>query len=129
MGNPSMRVLATGVEKFCIESQEKAIHCEKSMKKDPMGSSMTTENCSSHQKTAQKCEKVVRKAFHDINMGGCPKQIKILTLCEDEWCHQHDTTSCQKECAVVRQQLSICVKQRVMHHFKRNGLKENGSSA
>lgn len=123
MGNPSMKVLADGGGKFCKEPRKKDRECDKS-------TNANTVQCDNFRQTAQKCEKAVQKAFRDINMSGCPKEIKMTTLCEDEWCHhQLDGISCKKECAGVRELLSVCVQQHVMHYFKRNGLKENGSTA
>lgn len=132
MRNPSMRVLTAGgrntPQKFCMEPRKAARECEKRTKTDTNDSSKRKENCNNDRLTVQKCEKVVNRAFSDINMGGCPKKIKLMTLCEDEWCHQ-DPASCQKECAGVRENLSVCIRQRIMHYFNWNGLRENGTTA
>ena len=132
MRNPSMRVLTAGggnTRKFCMEPRKAARECEKRANTDASDSSKRKENCITYRLVVQKCENAVKKAYGDINMGGCPKQIKLLTLCEDEWCHHQDPTSCQKECAGVRENVSVCVQQRIMQYFKWNGLKENGTTA
>ena len=99
------------------------------------------QQCDTYRNNVQKCQKVAKRAFRDINMKGCPKQIKLVTLCEDEWCsghfttgtyignHNHQTsTSCQKECAGVQDSLELCIKQRIMIVFKQNGLNEDGTT-
>jgi len=101
------------------------------------------QQCDTYRNNVQKCQKIVKRAFRDINMKGCPKQIKLVTLCEDEWCsghyttgtyignhnHNHQTsTSCQKECAGVQDSLELCIKQRIMIVFKQNGLNEDGTT-
>ena len=125
MMNPSMRV-ARDERKFCMEPRKAAMNCERKTNDGPSGTSKTSEDCSSLQKSVQMCERVVQKAFRYINMAGCSKQLQLLAQCEDEWCHQ-DPKSCQKECAGVRKSLSVCVQENVIHYFKRNGLKENGT--
>ncbi len=125
MMNPSMRVIsATGPnnQKFCKIPRQIARECEGKANANPTDGN----NCNSHREVAKKCERVVRKAFRNINMGGCPKQIKLLTLCEDEWCY-HDRMSCQKECAGVRKNLLVCVQETVELYFKRNGFEKDGT--
>jgi len=131
MGNPSMRVLTMGdgnTQNFCTEPRKAARDCEIKNADTSDNFYERKENCKMYRETAQKCDKTVQNAFSDINMGGCPKQIKLLTLCEDEWCHQQDPTSCRQECAKVKKNLSLCVQKIIMHYFKRNKLKENGTS-
>eukprot|EP00536_Pseudo-nitzschia_multiseries_P017228 jgi/Psemu1/49932/gm1.49932_g len=117
MGNASMRVLSAENGKFCKDHRKKARECETEANDSGMNSPKRTESCIIYRQNAQKCATVVRMAFRNINMSGCPKEIKMLTLCEDEWCHQQDPSFCQKECTGVRQRLSICVQQRVMIFF------------
>ena len=126
MMNPSMRVITAidaNTRKFCSAPRKEAKECENRINVDSSGGK---EDCNKYGEVAKKCERVVRKAFRYINMGGCPKQLKLLTLCENEWCYQ-DPTLCQKECAVVKNSLSLCIQERIEHYFKRNGLKENGT--
>ena len=126
MGNPSMRVLSAGggnIQKFCSEPIKASRECEKKRKVNPAAK----ESCSLYHETAQQCEKIVRNAYRYINMVGCPKQIKLLTLCEDEWCNNQNAASCNQECAGVRKNLSSCVGEHVINYFTRNGLKETGT--
>ena len=128
MMNPSMRVITAmdaNKQKFCAELRKVATGCEARDSNEKF--SETQENCKKHREVANKCVRVVQNAFRYINMGGCPKQIKLLTLCEDEWCHQQDPTSCRKECAGVRKNLSICVEETMEFYFKTNGLKKIGT--
>jgi len=126
LGNASMRVLSADSGRYCKQYHKKATECIMEARGDISTESFLqkTEECAYHQENARKCENVVRTAFRNINMSGCPKEIKMSTLCEDEWCHQQDRVSCQKECAGVREQLSLCVHQQVMQSFERNGLEE-----
>jgi hypothetical protein len=129
MANPSMHVLTADMQKFCAEPRNAARSCEKMTISDTSdNSSKRKEDCTPYRETAQKCDKVVQNAFRYINMGGCPKQIKFLTLCEDEWCQNQDPASCHQECAGVRKNVSLCVQEKVRHYFKRNNLKENGTT-
>lgn len=119
-----MRVLTVGdwkMQKFCKESRKAAVDCEVTKNANTGNNfSKRSDVCDIYRETEQKRDKVVQNAFRDINMGGCPKQIKLLTLCEDEWCYHQDPTSCRQECAEVRKNLSLCVQERVMHYFQRN---------
>jgi hypothetical protein len=132
MANPSMRVLSAvdrDMQTFCAEPRKAARNCEKMTNADTSDNfSKRKEDCTPYRETAQKCDKVVQNAFRYINMGGCPKQIKLLTLCEDEWCRNQDPASCHQECAGVRKNLSLCVQEKVRHYFKRNKLKANGTT-
>jgi hypothetical protein len=82
------------------------------------------------------CEKTVRKAYRDINIGGCPFEIKSLSLCENEWCHGSASQSllpsssafCQTECAGVKEKLENCIEQHIQQYFRRAGLNQDGTT-
>jgi hypothetical protein len=132
MKNPSMLTAGGGnTQRFCMVPMKALKECEKKQSKIIIGEKEEQE-CKNRRLNVQKCNMVVKQAFaRDINMGGCPKQIKFVTLCEDEWCHQTSTTdqkSCQKECAGVRESLNVCINQRMMKYFKWNGLQDDGTT-
>ena len=119
MNNPSMRILTDrDVQQFCKEPRAAAIRDCKS--------DNSISNCSVLRQAAQDCENVLQGALRYINMGGCPHQIKSLTLCEDEWCRYGDRASCQKECDTVRTNLSTCVQETVLHYFRKKNLNDDG---
>lgn len=123
MGNPNMRVLSPPVRQFCKAPREAAADKGCSNAKH---SSEKPQECSSLMKAVQTCDRMLQRAFQHINLGGCPFQIKAVTLCEDEWC-RHDPKSCMEECSGVRESLSVCTQQQVSSYFQRHGLKENGT--
>jgi hypothetical protein len=123
-------------QRFCMTPFKAFKKCEKNQSKIKEEDEEEEEQCNdlnNHRLNVEKCEMVVKRAFRrDINMGGCPKQIQFVTLCEDEWCHHSpsstDQKSCQKECAGVRESLNVCINQRMMKYFKWNGLQEDGTT-
>lgn len=125
MHNSNMKVLSPPLQQFCKAARVDAQECRKT--NDSNGNQIM--HCSLLEKQVAKCEKTVRRAFQDINLGGCPFPIRSLTLCEDEWCRgRSDPTSCDEECSGVREQLSSCIQQHVSRHFEWAGLKNNGSA-
>jgi hypothetical protein len=127
MNNPNMRILASNTRQFCKVPREAVQKCSNNNKKKNHDNSDV--NCNQAEQSLQKCQNVVNRAFQHINLGGCPHQIKALTLCEDEWCNSHDVKSCQEECNGVREPLSVCIRQHVTSFFQRNGLNDDGSLA
>ena len=73
------------------------------------------------------------KGVSDVNMGGCPREIQAVTICEVEWCDDFPRgdgkaqEACQKECFAVRQALDSCAKRHVVNYFERFGLEDNGT--
>lgn len=116
--NPNMRVLVAPVRQFCKAPREAATACSK------RGEHQT--ECARLTQSVQTCDRVLKGAFRDINLGGCPFQIKAVTLCEDEWC-RHDPKSCLEECSSVKAFLASCIQRHVASYFQRNGLKEDGT--
>mmetsp|Transcript_1569 Transcript_1569/g.2916 ORF Transcript_1569/g.2916 Transcript_1569/m.2916 type:complete len:147 (-) Transcript_1569:1013-1453(-) len=116
MHNPNMRVLAPPLGQFCKAPRDSVKQCSKDK-----------EDCIQSEKSLQNCESVVKQAIRHINLGGCPFQIKALTLCEDEWCQ--NPKSCQEECAGVRESLTLCIRDTILSQFQKNGLKEDGARA
>jgi len=82
------------------------------------------QKCARLKQSERKCEKAVRDAFRYVNLGGCPFEIKALTMCEDDWCHQ-DPNSCIRECSGVREELFSCIEQHVSSFLLKNGLKND----
>jgi hypothetical protein len=117
MNNPNMRVLAAPVRQFCKAPREAAKGCNS-------GSDKQTE-CNILTNSVRTCDQVLQQAFHNINLRGCPFEIKAVTLCEDEWCRQ-DPKSCFKECSGVRESLSSCIQGHVVSYFQRSGLTNDG---
>jgi hypothetical protein len=140
MKNPSMLTASSSTsggrsaQRFCMAPMKALKECEKRQSKILKEEEEEEEQCNDindRRLNVQICDMVVQRAFADINMSGCPKQIKFVTLCEDEWCHQKSSTdrkSCQKECAGVRESLNVCINQRMMKYFKWNGLQEDGTT-
>jgi hypothetical protein len=124
MGNPSMRVLSPNVRQRCMVPR-------KQVNKKCASSSKETSSavCTELQRVVERCDRTVRRAYQHINLGGCPLEIKSVTLCEDEWCHSSasDASSCEGECATVRESLANCVQQQVFFYLKRSGLDEDGT--
>lgn len=123
MHNSSMKVLSPPLRQFCMTPRDAAQECRKTKSEQE-----DKRSCNLFDKNVVKCENVVRRAFRHMNLGGCPFQIKALTLCEDEWCHQ-DPISCNKRCSGVREALSSCIQQQVASYLERNGLNADGTAA
>ena len=122
LGARELATLKPQVQRFCKEPRSRAIQC---LNKHDQSS------CSSLLKQATKCEEALTSAFRHINMGGCPREIQMVSLCEVEWCEDADSKNakeaCQTECAAVRQALDECMKKHILSFFQRHGLEENGT--
>jgi len=116
-GNGSMKRLAPPVRQHCATARKSASKC----------SSESQAQCHDLEEVVLKCENAVKKAYQHINLGGCPFEIKALTLCEAEWCLMDDLASCDRECANVKESLSNCVQGELTSFFRRNGLEDNGT--
>ena len=131
MGNAKMRVLSPQPQQFCTAPRKRARECENAAAAEDNNKDGGTLKCNYLTEAVHQCEKMVERAYRSINLGGCPFQIKSLTLCEDEWCHNvspQGIKSCQDECAQVRRSLATCVEQRVIERFRWNGLNEDGTT-
>lgn len=117
MSNAAMRKLAPKTRQHCSKQMKAVDQCKPNS--DP-------DNCIGLQQAALTCEKVVKKVYQHINLGGCPYEIKAVTLCEDEWCSMSrkpaDIESCRKECSVVRETLNTCIATQVSTFFRKYGL-------
>lgn len=123
MGPRDLGALSPTVNRYCKEPRDLARKCLDTQQHQDS-------SCSSLLKQATKCEDALKKAFRHVNMGGCPREIQFVTICEVEWCQDSNPKaqeSCQKECAAVRKSLDSCVSKHVADFFKRLGLEENGT--
>mmetsp|Transcript_37616 Transcript_37616/g.76540 ORF Transcript_37616/g.76540 Transcript_37616/m.76540 type:complete len:189 (-) Transcript_37616:107-673(-) len=78
------------------------------------------------------CEQSVFKAYRQINMSWCIREIQARTICEVEWCEDVPNTpqsmkSCNDECNDVREALSKCERRIVEKYFHRGGLLADGT--
>jgi len=126
MRNPTIRMLSlydSSVHSFCKEPRNAAESCSTNQNNN--------NDCGILNNAKEKCERVLDTALRDINMGGCPKQLTSMFLCFDEWCYhgQPDPMVCKRECAGVRENLSVCVRDTVERYFAKNHLNENGTAA
>jgi hypothetical protein len=81
--------------------------------------------CAAKQKTLERCERTVKKAYSRVNLGGCPFQIQANALCEKEWCGKDSTpTQCREECSQVRSRLASCVDGTVNSYLQKAGFSE-----
>jgi hypothetical protein len=126
MGNPSMRVMRPNVPQHCMVPRKQVNNqkCASSSKETP-----SSAVCTELQRVFERCDRTVRRAYQHINLGGCPLEIKAVTLCDAEWCHSSasDASSCLGECATVNDSLANCIQQQVSFYFKRSGLDEDGT--
>ena len=116
MMNAKLRVIPAPVQHHCRKPLALLRACQAEGK----------ESCSELDLHANKCKNVIRRAFQHINMGGCPYEIKAVTLCEAEWC-TGDNSACRKECALVRESLTNCVNRHVSAFFQKNNLHTDGT--
>lgn len=125
MGRKDLGTLRAPLSEICREPREIAKRClETKEDESPF--------CGKALAQASKCEETVKRAYQNINMGGCARQIQALTICENEWCdsekgNRQAEEACLKECSRVRQSLDRCTKKNVVSFFQRSGLEENGT--
>jgi hypothetical protein len=125
MGRSDLGKIEAPLNIFCKEPRAVAKKCLN--KQDAEDSS-----CLKLLSQATKCEETVKRAYRHINMGGCPREIQGVTICQVEWCedvggNREAEKACAKECSAVRETLDKCVKGHVSSFFQRNGLHENGT--
>ena len=116
MSNADMSTLRPPVNQLCRNALSAKAACKASQ----------NQNCRDADDAAYKCERAVRKAYQHINFGGCPYEIKAVTLCKAEWCQVPDG-ACQRECAGVTEQMNQCVKKNVRNFFQWHGLQDDGT--
>lgn len=84
--------------------------------------------CNEEHAWAEKCHAVVSEAYRYINLGGCPWELRSVSLCEAEWCDGvRRDRSCEEECTGVRKKLTSCVNRQVQNFFKKRGLDSDGT--
>jgi len=92
----------------------------------------TTTSCETKLSQASKCEKIATKAYEKINMGGCTREIKMATLCRDEWCSNlassGEDSACSKECTAVNDSLLWCERKFLDTFFRRASLNSDGTA-
>lgn len=114
LGNGSLRTLSPPVQQDCQAARKIARECQS--------------NCEWRQSAARQCETVVRKAYRQINLGGCTSELKVASACEDEWCQRgSDHMACLTECTGVRGALDKCTKRVVTEYFRKYGLDKDGT--
>lgn len=99
---------------------------------DNVSVSAPAATCSALLEQVSLCEQSVFKAYKQINMGGCIREIQARTICEMEWCDDTPDTpqsmkSCRDECNDVREALSKCERGIVEKYFHRSGLLADGT--
>ena len=92
----------------------------------------TATSCTKLLDQVSRCEQSVFKAYAQINMGGCIREIQTRTICEIEWCEDVPITPqsmklCEDECKEVRESLSKCERRIVETYFHRIGLLADGT--
>ena len=152
MGTRDLPLLQPQVHKFCKSSFKARNKCQTPIKNNnaPQQEQSQSSNaeCREIQQQASQCEKAVQKAYRSINMGGCPHELRDVTLCELERCggyhgvsviHNHlhgmDQTTqnngrtsgataggCVEHCRVVHDTLETCVTQHVQKQLQQYGI-------
>lgn len=144
MGTRDLPLLQPQVRKFCeaIFKARKTNNCRKGQQSDVVAGTDTTtssNNCQEILQQASSCETAVTQAYRTINMGGCPHEMRDVTLCELERCggyhgisvvHNHLPTSramdatmgCVHHCDAFKKTLETCVTKHVQHELKQYGL-------
>ena len=154
MGTRDLPLLQPQIHKFCKASFKARNKCQTSNhsnnNNNPQQQPASSSNaaCRDSQQQASQCEKAVQKAYRSINMGGCPHELRDVTLCELERCggyhgvsviHNHlhgmDQTTptngrtsrataggCVEHCQVARTTLETCVTQHVQKQLRHYGI-------
>ena len=127
------------LHKLCEVPRKEASEClsvsEKSNSADDVSAKATSSSCAVKLSHVTRCERSVAKAYKDINMGGCIKEIQAMTICQLEWCdHLEERTSedsaakaCRKECDPLNKKLQKCQDSHVKRYFASAGLNSDGS--
>jgi hypothetical protein len=121
MGNAELRSINPPVERLCKKPREEARKCVEQGEASCKGLKRPR---------FTKCENAISQAYKDINMGGCPHELKVVTLCEAEWCQpgaSSDRSACKRECGNVREALQTCIQKHVGQYFSKHGLESDGT--
>ena len=95
MGTRDLPVLQPQVTKFChtyVQARNRQCHrgaagsSQQLLRPDDATTSMISSSCRVIEQHVSQCEKAVQKAYRSINMGGCPHELRDVTLCELERC-------------------------------------------
>jgi hypothetical protein len=125
MGRSDLRKIGAPLNAFCKEPRAIWKKCLDREDED--------NSCLKLLSQVSKCEETVQRAYRHINMGGCPREIQAVTICEVEWCedvsgNREAEKACANECSKVRETLEKCVKRHISSFLQRNGLQENGTT-
>jgi hypothetical protein len=126
------------LQKHCRAARQAAKKCLHENADEALATATTqdqSQSCAKSARAVTQCEVAVTRAYRQINMGGCPRAMHAVTLCEQEWCGGGGPTAgmpvevspCQSECATVRSKLNDCVQQHVAAAFTRQGLERDGT--
>ena len=134
MGPREMPILKPQVARFCSTIFKERNKC----RKNPNSQA----DCPKIQQQASHCESGVKKAYQTINAGGCPYQLRDVTLCELERCGGYHGVSvleaqngnnrhagmdavegCMHHCDAARKKLDKCVLDKVEEKLKKHGIK------
>ena len=134
MGPRDLPILKPQVNRFCTSVFKARNKCRKNANATP--------ECSKINQQSTQCESAVKHAYKKINGGGCPFQLRDVTLCELERCggyhgvsvleSQNDSNNrnavwdsvegCMHHCDAVRKQLDKCVVDKVERQLKKYGI-------
>lgn len=126
MGPRDLPQLQPQVQRFCSLIQKAKSKCLDRQK----SGSRPVDYCQDIIHHASQCPYVVQQAYRYINMGGCPYELRDVTLCELERCggyhgSGHDPFSqegCVQHCDHIRKQLEACVRKSVEYYLQKYGL-------
>ena len=129
MGPRDLPQLAPQVPRFCASIQKAKDKCIKNQS----NSNSNNNNCKDLiQQASQTCPMAVKEAYRHVNMGGCPYELRDVTLCELERCggyhfsnNAHDPFSqegCVLHCDPVRKSLENCIRNIVNNYFRKYSL-------
>jgi hypothetical protein len=124
LGTGSLRTLAPAIQQHCHKARKNARECQP----PTTVASSSSSQCEQLQKASRQCENVVRKAYRQINLGGCAFPLKVSSSCDDEWCQRGmDPAACRIECQHVRDALDHCTNRVVEAYFQKYGLEKDGT--
>jgi hypothetical protein len=136
MGPRDLPILKPQPQRFCSSVFRSQTRCQK----DPQSS----DQCPKINHQASQCEAAVRQAYRKINAGGCPYELREVTLCELERCGGYHGISvlesqnsnnrnkngmmdavegCMHHCDAARKQLDKCVLDIVEKKLQKYGIK------
>ena len=146
MGSRDLPLLQPQVQKFCksiFRARNKCLPRQPSNAAVATTTTTITATCQDVLQQASHCETAVQQAYRSINMGGCPHELRDVTLCELERCggyhgvsviHNHlpnrnmdATGGCVEHCDAVKKTLETCVTQHVQQHLRQYGIQMQSS--